>query len=104
MQAERKKIIQFALNYDIEEINTYAGYRGDLILKIVSKDIEAIAEIQKYANSLDILDVVVKNNPNLMIYEIFCVTKDKEVYHLKDPKFDHEKHPKKDAWDQIRND
>ncbi len=104
MQAERKKIIQFALNYDIEEINTYAGYKGDLILKIVSKDIEAIAEIQKYANSLDILDVVVKNNPNLMIYEIFCVTQDKEVYRLKDPKFDHEKHPKKDAWDQIRND
>jgi hypothetical protein len=101
MQGVRKQIIRFALDYEIEEINTYAGYKGDLVVKIVSKDIDAIAEIQKYANTLDILDVVVKHNPHLMIYEIFCVTKDKEVYHVKDAKFEHDKHPKKDVWGSV---
>jgi len=100
MQSERKKIIRFALDYDIEDVNTYAGYKGDLVVKIVSKDIDAIAEIQKYANGLDILDVVVKHNPHLLIYELFCVTKDKEVYHIKTDAFSHKEHSKHDVWDK----
>jgi hypothetical protein len=101
MQAERKQIIRFALDYDIEEINTYAGYKGDLIVKIVSKDIDAIAEIQKYANALNLLDVVVKHNPHLLDYELFCVTKDKAVYHVKEKKFEHKEHSKHDVWDKV---
>ncbi|MDO9055083.1 MAG: hypothetical protein Q7U69_00910 [Sulfuricurvum sp.] len=103
MQGTRKKIIRFALDYDIEDINTYAGYKGDLVVKIVSKDIDTIAEIQRYANESDILDVVVKHNPHLMIYELFCVTEDKEAYHLKDEKFEHKEHSKHDVWDNTRN-
>ncbi|MDP2850230.1 MAG: hypothetical protein Q8O20_04075 [Sulfuricurvum sp.] len=103
MQGTRKKIIRFALDYDIEDINTYAGYKGDLVVKIVSKDIDTIAEIQRYANESDILDVVVKHNPHLMVYELFCVTEDKEAYHLKDEKFQHKEHSKHDVWDKTRN-
>lgn len=101
MNGERKKILQYALNYEIEDVNTYAGYKGDLVVKIVSKNIDAIAEIQKYANTLDFLDVVVKHNPHLLNYELFCVTEDKEVYHVKDEKFEHNKHPKKDVWGNV---
>lgn len=101
MQIERKKIIQFALNYDIDDINTYAGYKGDLILKIVSKDIDTIAEIQKFANTLGILDVVVKHNPHLLIYEVFCVTKDKDTYEIKQEALKHQEHPKHDVWGNV---
>lgn len=104
MQSERKNIIRYALDYDIEDINTYAGYKGDLIVKIVSKNIEAIAEIQKYANTLDILDVVVKHNPHLLIYELFCVTRDKESYQIKKEGFEHKEHTKNDVWDKAIRD
>lgn len=101
MQAERKKIIRYALDYEIEDINTYSGYKGDLIAKIVTKDLKAAVELQRYARSLNILDVVVKHNPNLAIYEIYCVTKDSHVYHLKEENIMeevHSHHPKKDIW------
>lgn len=101
MQSERKKIIRYALDYEIEDINTYSGYKGDLIAKIVTKDLKAAVELQRYARSLNILDVVVKHNPNLEIYEIYCVTKDSHVYHLKQEDIMeevHSHHPKKDIW------
>jgi hypothetical protein len=98
MQKERKEIIRFALDHEIEEVNTYAGYKGDLIVKIISKDIDAIAKIQKFANGLDILDVVVKHNPHLMIYELFCVTKDKDTYQLKEKGHSPKDHADHDVW------
>jgi hypothetical protein len=102
MQIERRKIIQFAMNYDIDDINTYAGYKGDLILKIVSKDIDAIAEIQKFANTLNILDGVVKHNPNLLHYEVFCVTKDKDTYEIKQESLKKDKeHSIHDVWSNV---
>lgn len=104
MQGERKKIIQYALNYEIEDVNTYAGYKGDLVVKIVSKNLEAIAEIQQYAHALAFLDVVVKHNPHLLIYELFCVTKDKEIYHVKEEKFEHKEHLKNDVWGKVIRD
>src|SRR3990167_3780384 len=84
MQSERKLIIRFALDFDIKEINTYAGYKGDLIVKITTTDMKAVTEIRRYANSLNIKEVVVKQNPHLLEFEVFCVTPDKEVYHLKE--------------------
>ena len=101
MQAERKKIIQHALDFDIENINTYAGYRGDLIVKITTKDIHAVAAIRKYAEELELKDIVVKQNPHIEVFEVFCVTPDTEVYHAKiEDELDdiHAEHPVKDIW------
>lgn len=102
MQTERIKIIRFALDYDIENINTYAGYKGDLIVKFSTKDIHAAASIRRYAEELKLKEVVIKQNPHIEEYEIFCITPDKEVYHLKtDDIMDelHTKHSdKKDIW------
>lgn len=83
MQEVRKDIIRYALGYKIENINTYGGYKGDLVLKISSRDVESVAAIQRYASKLNLVDLVVKNNPNLGVYEIFCITKDEQVYELK---------------------
>ena len=102
MQSERKLIIRFALDFDIKEINTYAGYKGDLIVKITTTDMKAVTEIRRYANSLNIKEVVVKQNPHLLEFEVFCVTPDKGVYHLKEEdetvEAIHIKHPVKDIW------
>lgn len=102
MQSERKQIIQYALDFDIDDINTYAGYKGDLIVKITTRDIHAVASIRHFADELNLKEVVVKQNPHIDEYEIFCVTPDKEVYHLKAEEIMdevHHKHaPKKDVW------
>ena len=83
MQQERKQIIQHALNYNIENVNTYSGYKGDLIVKITTKEKEAMMEIRRFALALGILEVAVKQNPNLVEYEVYCVTKDDNVYEIK---------------------
>lgn len=102
MQIERKLIIRFALDFSIKDINTYAGYKGDLIVKITTCDMKAVTAIRKYAYTLNIKEVVVKQNPHLLEFEIFCVTPDKEVYHLKEEdetvEAIHIKHPVKDIW------
>ncbi|WP_345991242.1 hypothetical protein [Sulfurimonas sp. HSL-1716] len=84
MQQERKQIIQHALGYDIHDIHTYSGYKGDLIVKITTSDKNAVAEIRKFAISLGVEEVVVRQNPSIQEFEIYCVTVDENVYHLKE--------------------
>ncbi|MFY9142848.1 hypothetical protein [Sulfuricurvum sp.] len=106
MQSERKLIIQYALKYEVEDINTYSGYKGDLIVKITTKDIKTAAEIQKFARTLNILEVVIKQNMNLVMYEVYCVTEDKNVYHLKTEEIFnevHSDHAVKDPWGGKRD-
>lgn len=106
MQEERKEIIRFALNYSIEDIHTYSGYRGDLIVKITTKDKNAVIEIRKFALSLDIKEVVIKQNPGTVQYEIYCITEDESVYHLKTEevlKHIHDSHPVDDWGDTNKH-
>jgi hypothetical protein len=100
MQIERKQIIRFALDYDISEVHTYSGYKGDLIVKIATKGKDAMMAIRKYALSLGIAEVVVKQNPAGFEFEIFCVTADDDVYHIKDDNFDKTDHDHyvEDSW------
>lgn len=101
MQAERKKIIQYALDYDINDIHTYSGYKGDLIVKITTKEKDVVLAIRRFALSLGIKEVVVKHNLALL-YEIYCVTADESVYRLKT---DREKESKvflKDSWEHDK--
>lgn len=83
MHEERKKIIRYALDFDIENINTYSGYKGDLIVKISTKKKEAVLAIRKFALSSGIKDVVIKENTNIKQFEIYCITSDENVYDLK---------------------
>lgn len=83
MQAIRKKIIQEALKHNIEDINTYGGYKGDLIVKISVKEKDVMMAIRRFCLDQGILEVVVKHNPNLLEYEVYAVTQDDHVYTLK---------------------
>jgi hypothetical protein len=101
LQLARKQIIRFALDFEISEIHTYSGYKGDLIVKIATKDKNAVIAIRKNALSLGIEEVTVKQNHKSFEFEIYCITADEEVYHLK---FDKEndsrdhKHYVEDKW------
>lgn len=109
MYAERKKLIRYALDFEIENINTYSGYKGDLIVKISTKEKEAVIAIRKFALSIGIKEVVIKQNPNIEQFEIFCVTSDENVYDLKIKELLDEVHSEhlktsKDVWEEGRLD
>lgn len=102
MKEERKQVIHYALQYDIDDINTYSGYKGDLIVKISSKDKNAVIEIRRFALSQGMSEVVIKQNPHLLNYEVYCISHDENVYGLKpdhglDDGADHSNY-KEDAW------
>jgi hypothetical protein len=82
MNDDRKNIIRFALQFDINDIHTYSGYKGGLVLKITTRSAHVVNEIEKYALSIPIEEVAVKKN-HLMLFEIYCITKDSDVYELK---------------------
>lgn len=104
MESERKKIIQYSLDFEIDDIHTYSGYKGDLIVKITAREKSAVAAIRQYALSLGIHEVVIKQNPNLMAFEIYCITSDENVYRLKpDVKNDNRDHNDyvEDTWSKT---
>lgn len=85
MSQVRKDIIKFALGFEIKDIRTYAGYKGDLLVEIMATDPEVIQTIKKWAENLG-METVLKENQMTMIYELYCITPDEEVYGLAVPK------------------
>jgi len=97
MYQERKDIIRYSLDFNVSDINTYSGYRGDLVVKITTKEKDAVVAIRKYALSLGIKEVVIKQNKDLLLYEIYCITLDEAVYHIKTGDILDENHAKHSA-------
>jgi len=77
---ERKDIIRYALGLNITDVRTYAGFKGDLIVEITSREKETIEKVKAWAENLG-MKTVVKENPMTKLYEIFCITPD-DVYEL----------------------
>ena len=85
MEQVRKDIIKFALGFEIKDIRTYSGYRGDLLVEITAMDIDVITKIKEWAENLG-METALKNNSMTMVYELFCITPDENVYGLAQPK------------------
>jgi hypothetical protein len=77
-----RKIIQHFITDGIKDINTYSGYRGDYILKITTKHMALAENIALYCESIG-GEAVIKENKNLLNFEIYCIAKDTEMYTLK---------------------
>lgn len=77
-----RKIIQHFITDDIKDISTYGGYRGDYILKITTKYMPLAEKIALFCEGID-GEAVIKENKNLLNYEIYCIAKDTEMYTLK---------------------
>ncbi len=83
MDEDRKKIIRYALQFDIHDVHTYSGYKGGLLVKITTRSPQVVDEIEKFALAIPAVEEVVVKKNHLMQFEIFCVTKDSNVYELK---------------------
>ena len=83
MHQVRRDIIRYATYLNILNINTYSGYKGDLLVKITTSDKndDVKNKIKAYALNLG-MEVVVKDNKNILIYEIYCISPD-DNYELK---------------------
>ncbi len=81
MNDERKEIIRQALKFDIIDIRTYTGYKGDLLVEITTIDPDVIRSLKKIAESLGMETVIQKDI--VMIYKIFCITPSSNAYDFK---------------------
>ncbi|HEX5670495.1 MAG TPA: hypothetical protein VFX66_03075 [Sulfuricurvum sp.] len=83
LQEIQKKIIHFAIDLDIDSVNTYSGYRGDLIVKMLTKSKTDLLEIRKYSLGIGAKEVVIKERLDTAQFEIYCITADDSVYNLR---------------------
>ena len=84
MSQVRKDIIKFSLSFEIKDIRTYAGYKGDLLVEIMATDLEVLKTIKGWAENLG-MKTAIKENPMTMVHELFCITPDEDVYDLVAP-------------------
>ncbi len=82
MDNERKELIRKCLEFDIIDVRSYVGYRGDLLVEFTTLDHNAMYSLKQTAEELG-MEVVVKQNP-LMIYQVFCITPGDDMLELKD--------------------
>ncbi len=80
-----KSVIKYAIELDIEYIETFLGYDGDNVLKITTKKESVIRLLRSY---LDNLDLEYKHNYELSakdggMYNIFVGVEDPTVFKLK---------------------
>jgi hypothetical protein len=84
MHETRKAMIRFALDYNIRDIRTYSGYKGDLLIEITTTDLALLPILKEHAESLG-MQTVVKEKFDLQIHEIYCIMPDEDLYGLKLP-------------------
>ena len=68
----QKTIIKMSLEYDIIDIRTYTGYKGDLIVQIIAESKEILHQLKSTSNRLGMQSVLKKNQP-MMVFELFCI-------------------------------
>ena len=81
MNDERKEIIRQALEFEIIDIRSYTGYKGDLLVEITTVDPDVTLSLKKIAESLG-MEVVIQKDI-LTIYKVFCITPSSNTYDLK---------------------
>jgi len=81
MSDERKEIIRRALEFDITDIRTYTGYRGDLLVQITTMKSDAVKSLSETAKNLGFETTIQKDV--LSIYKLFCISPSSNIYELK---------------------
>ena len=82
LQTIQRKVIHFAIDLNIDSVNTYPGYKGDLIIKMLTKSRPDVLEIRKYSQTCGVKEVVIKERLDTAQYEVYCVTADDGMYEL----------------------
>ena len=81
MNENRKKMIKHALEYDIIDVRSYRGYKGDLLLEITTMNDDVVNALTKIAEIIG-FEVEVHKNV-LSIFEIYCICPSESAYELK---------------------
>ncbi|AKF25773.1 hypothetical protein YH65_10530 [Sulfurovum lithotrophicum] len=81
MDEDRKEMIRRALDFDIMDVRTYRGYKGDLLLEIITMHPEEIESLKKIAEKLGFETVTKKDI--IDEYKLFCISPATDIYELK---------------------
>lgn len=82
MDEARKEMIRKALDFDIIDVRSYAGYRGDMLVEFTTLSRETVESLKKIAEEIG-LDVTVRQDP-VLIYQVYCIALTEDIYGLKD--------------------
>ena len=83
LQDIQREIIRFAIDLGIDSVNTYGGYKRDLIVKMMTKNKANVLDIRKHSLEAGAKEVIIKEKLDTAQYEIFCVTANDGVYSLR---------------------
>ena len=81
MSPARKEIIGQALSYEIMDIRSYTGYKGDLIIEITSLDPVVIQKLNHIALTLNFESSITTDT--LLIHKLYCISPTENTYDLK---------------------
>jgi len=81
MNDQRKEIIRQSLEFNIIDIRTFTGYKGDLLVEITSMRTDVILSLKKIAETLGFETVVQKDI--ISVYKLFCISPASHTYDLK---------------------
>jgi predicted aldo/keto reductase-like oxidoreductase len=79
---QMKSIIKYAIELDINYIETFLGYEGDTVLKITLKNQDAVHLIEAYIKNLN-LKYKSEFEISSKRYHIYVGVEDTEVFKLK---------------------
>jgi len=82
---EMKDIIKYAIELDIDYLESFLGYDGDKVLKIITKHKEVVDLLEAYIKNLDLeykSEYELKGKHGAR-YNLFVGVEDPSVYHLK---------------------
>ena len=85
LQESIKSVIKYAIELDIDYIESFLGYEGDKVLEIITKKKEVVDLIESYAKNLDLdskheYEISGEHGP---CYNIFIGVEDPSVFKLK---------------------
>ncbi len=81
MNDTQKEMIRKALEHEIVDIRSYRGYRGDLLIEVVTLSSQSVEEIDREAKALG-FEVVIQQDA-IFEYKIFCILAADDIYTLK---------------------
>jgi len=82
MSDQRKDIIRQALEFDIVDIRSYTGYKGDLLVEITTMEPDVARSLKKEAETLG-FEIVIQKDV-ISLYKIFCISPSSNTYDLKE--------------------
>jgi hypothetical protein len=85
LQAEMKSVIKYAIELDIDYLESFLGYEGDKVLKIMTKSKAVVDLIESYVKNLDLeckheYEISGEHGPG---YNLFIGVEDTSVFKLK---------------------